>query len=92
MNNITNCPNCGGILERGGHCPYCGADINIVHDIIVSDRTMLGEDVELNLVMRHGKTVNILPLKGRISNITIRTEDFAMPDINVEFEGTIRKD
>ena len=91
MKQITNCPNCGGILERGGHCPYCGTDINIVHDINISDRTMMGEDVEINLVMRNGKNVSVLPLKGRVSNITIIADDYALPEINLEFEGTIRK-
>lgn len=92
----TNCPNCGAVLDKNGHCDYCGT--NVVHnlDIFYGTPFAYGSIVELNLNITdpHGNT-NTIPLRGSIGSVEL-TSNFCGFNNNTEveftFTGVIRED
>lgn len=74
MKPITNCPNCGGVLDNLGHCDYCGANVKIGTNAV--DIGQSGEcDITLNF--RRGNSVYIYPLRGAITKLTVPREPTA---------------
>lgn len=82
--NITNCRNCGGILDRYGHCPYCGTNYKKLNQIDIEDFELI--DIEIR-IKRNDNTF-ILPVRGHISEIEI-SQDTA--DISLFAKNTILK-
>lgn len=71
MKPMTNCPNCGGVLDDLGHCHYCGTNIKIGTNAVDIDQ--FGEcDITLNF--RKGNNVYIYPLRGTITEMQITNE------------------
>lgn len=65
----TNCPNCGGVLDNG-NCPYCGTKVRYANELDIE----CGDShrpVEVQLNIKRGDTVTILPLRGYISEVSI---------------------
>lgn len=63
---LTNCPNCGGVLDSLGHCHYCGTNAKIGTNVV--DIGQFGEcDITLNF--RKGDNVYIYPLRGTITEM-----------------------
>lgn len=81
---ITNCPNCGAPLNEFGHCDYCNTNIHIDRNISLDSK------MELTLISRQGTEIHILPLTGRISELTIQCEANTTPDVSFTFEGIIK--
>lgn len=61
----TNCPNCGGVLENG-KCPYCGTSVMMTNSVEVMDYGRC----DINLLIKKGNDVFILPLTGQIESVT----------------------
>ena len=69
---ITNCPNCAGVLIEG-KCPYCGTHVRYANELNI-EYGIKAEPIEVQLNIRQGDSVLILPLKGRITDITMSTD------------------
>lgn len=96
--DITNCSNCGGILDKYGHCNYCGTTYKRPNQVDIPEDTVT--DIELRF--QRGKEVFILPLTGRISSLEIipEYESYTMMNgmvckaklgttVNFEFNGSV---
>lgn len=65
----TNCPNCGGVLDKG-NCPYCGTKVRYANELDIECGNGY-QPVEVQLNIKQGDTVTILPLRGHISEVSI---------------------
>ena len=70
----TNCPNCGGVLNAG-NCPYCGTKVRYANEIDI-ERGNGYQPVEVQLNIRQGDTVTILPLRGHISEVSVTYDHY----------------
>lgn len=94
MTDITNCRNCGAPLTPQGKCLYCGTTYKRANVIDVPQ----GEPLDLELCVKQGDTVTIVPLRGRINSITFSRDSLDCmeicgtqrilysPTTNVEFD------
>ena len=64
----TNCPNCGAIVSESGKCAYCGTVIRIANQL---DITMTGAPVDIQINVRDGDKVIVIPFHGCLSSIDI---------------------
>lgn len=64
----TNCPNCGAIVSESGKCAYCGTVIRIANQL---DITMTGAPVDIQINVRDGDKVTIVPFHGYLSSIGV---------------------
>lgn len=100
--DITNCRNCGGELDRYGHCPYCGTNYKRLNQIDIKDF----ETTDIEIRVKRGDNTLILPLRGRISEIEVRNDSaeailmdgtimhrmVSSPSVRFEFDGVINND
>lgn len=79
----TNCPNCGAPLKRDGSCEYCGTIVKQTNelDIFYNGFSMDNIELTLNINDKENKTVFILPLIGKIDELTIHNETIDAVDI-----------
>lgn len=68
----TNCPNCGGVLSNG-LCPYCGTKVRYANEIDI-EGGFNNQPVEVQLNIKQGNSVLVLPLRGYISEVVMRTD------------------
>lgn len=70
----TNCPNCGAVLKNG-QCEYCGTKVQAANelDILCNGHSM--ENIELTLNIKQDGNIYVLPLIGRINDISIYSEE-----------------
>lgn len=62
---ITNCPNCGAVLNNG-KCAYCGTNVKLGNTIDVLENGTC----ELTLQIRKGNNIYVFPLVGHICSVT----------------------
>ena len=70
----TNCPNCGGVLNNG-NCPYCGTKVRYANELDIECGNC-HQPVEVQLNIKRGDTVTILPLRGYISEVSISHDHY----------------
>lgn len=69
----TNCPNCGAPLKNG-LCEYCGTKVQAANELDILYNGFSMENIELTLNIKQDKNIYVLPLVGRINDITIYNE------------------
>ena len=84
--NITNCPNCGAPLDITGRCKYCGTNVKIVNSLDFNNK-----QIELNILVRSGNDVVILPVVGRLNDLEIKAGYYQEAEIGFNFDGYIRQ-
>ena len=78
--NITNCSNCGGVLDRTGLCPYCGTTYKKINNIEQFIQTSNGKvtyssEIDINIsFVDQNNNVFILPVSGKFSDISINQD------------------
>ena len=79
MEQLTNCPNCGAILDDLGRCKFCGSKVYDFCDIDVSpinrNRTYIR--------IKTGKATVIAPIMTHSVSMELSVD--ALPTMNVEF-------
>ena len=83
---ITNCPNCGAPLDIIGRCKYCGTNVKIVNSLNIDNR-----QIELNILVKDGNDVVILPVVGRINDLQIKMGYQQEAEIDFNFDGYIKQ-
>lgn len=86
MKNITNCPNCGAPLDITGRCSYCGTNVKIAKTLDVTEMQ------DICLIMRNPKDykdVTVLPLRGRVSELTFKLTDNERAEVSYYFDGVV---
>ena len=81
----TNCPNCGGILSEG-RCPYCGTHVRYANEL---DIGFGRQPIEVQLNIKQGDSVLIMPLYGCITEISTTYNHLAEPEVQFVFNGII---
>ena len=76
---VTNCPNCGAPLSEDRHCNYCDTYIRDLNEL------NLNSLVDINLVMKQGKSTVVIPVRGYINDITILPQN----EIYSDFSGRV---
>ena len=90
---ITNCPNCGGVLDRTGNCGYCGTKVVPSLNIFNGNAFEYGSITELNINITdpYGKTFTI-PLRGSIGCVEVSMNSpYEEEEVEFTFTGRIRK-
>lgn len=88
---LTNCPNCNGVLNIDGRCPYCGTHVRYANELDIQANDMLtAKDVEIKInVTRGGETV-VFPFVGRLTDMTIsHGSRYSLPEVELSFYGTL---
>lgn len=90
---ITNCPNCGAVLDAAGHCAYCKTRVVPTLDIFNGNAFGYGSITELNINVMHpaGKFFTI-PLEGHIDSVEVSSSSFEENEVTFTFTGRIRND
>ena len=78
VRKLNNCPNCGGIIDDGGRCKYCGSKVYDFCDIDISGGTRTFIKMRIN-----NGDILVAPVYVRTATITIEPD--AVPSIGVDF-------
>ena len=81
MERLSNCPNCGGILDDFGKCQFCGSKIYDLCDIDV--RTKGGNKGKTYIRIRTDNQIILAPIRTNSVSITCSLDSF--PIMDVEF-------
>jgi hypothetical protein len=66
----TNCPNCGGELTSDGFCTYCNTKVRYANILEVDLGDYLMEPVEIEIKIKRGNELQIIPFKGHLVSYT----------------------
>lgn len=69
----TNCPNCGAPLKKG-QCEYCGTKVQAANELDILCNGFSMENIELTLNIKQDENIYVLPLVGRINDVSIYNE------------------
>lgn len=89
---ITNCPNCGAVLDAAGHCAYCKT--NVVPTLSIFNGNTFGYDriIELNINVTNPWGNNFtIPLRGSIDGVEVSLSPFEENEVEFTFRGRIRE-
>lgn len=92
MNKVlqTNCPNCGGELTSDGFCTYCNTKVRYANILEVNLGDYLMEPVEIEIKVKRGNELQIIPFKGHLVSYTANYESFCNEiGLDLNFSGTI---
>lgn len=90
---ITNCPNCGAVLDAAGRCAYCQTRVIPSLDIFNSNAFGYGSITELNInVMHPGGKFFTIPLEGHIESVEVTNKCCEENEVEFVFRGRIRND
>lgn len=89
---MTNCPNCGAVLDKAGNCGYCKTRVVPTLDIFNSNAFGYGSITELNINVMHpeGKFFTI-PLEGHIESVEVTLNTYEENEVEFTFRGRIRE-
>lgn len=90
---ITNCPNCGAVLDAAGRCAYCKTNVVPTLSIFNGDTFSYGSITELNINVTDpwGNTFTI-PLRGSIGCVEVSMNSpYEEEEVEFTFTGRIRK-
>lgn len=100
---VTNCPNCGGVLNEG-KCPYCDTQVRFANELDIKTENIYGEVVTISLNVKRGNKTIIYPFVGHLHEISIDSSDcfrrydsgasfitvrHSYPSARLVFEGTL---
>lgn len=94
---MTNCPNCGGVLDITGHCEYCNTNVTPSLNVLVGYGCKVVE-MNINILDSDGKQ-HLLPLEGYVNDMSFTSEPTSTTDYagntvmimnNTEVEFTFR--
>ena len=102
---MSNCPNCGGVLDESGYCPYCETKVRFANEIDITSGLFGSENVELMIHINQGDETILLPVIGKIRSINIITNPEygycadnkclcvipGLPEVDISFCGVITK-
>lgn len=91
---ITNCPNCGSVLNSTGKCYYCGTTVVPSLDVFRSNAFGYRSITELNInvIDSYGKAFTI-PLIGNIESVKVSMNSpYEENEIEFNFVGRIRNE
>lgn len=96
--DITNCRNCGAPLNENGYCGYCGTTFKRPNIMAIPEN----QTMDLELRFQKGNEIFILPLRGSISSLGMKTNYYdcstmdgtemrykSSTEVEFEFEGVI---
>lgn len=80
---LTNCPNCGGVLESNGYCPYCCTKVRYANEVDIegSGGFNFHDQIELMFRVKRGDEIVIFPVVGYFDEITMRPEIDSFYDV-----------
>lgn len=80
---LTNCPNCGGVLESNGYCPYCCTKVRYANEVDIEGRGGFNfhDQVELMFRVKKGDETVIFPVVGYFDTITMRPDHMGITDV-----------
>ena len=98
----TNCPNCGGELTSDGFCTYCNTKVRYANILEVDLDDYLMEPIEIEIKIKRGNELQIIPFKGHLVSYTANYESvccdygnigrkFSRNEIGIDlnFSGTV---
>lgn len=89
---MSNCPNCGGVLDRAGHCGYCGTNVVPNLNIFSGNAFSYGSITELNInVTDPWGTTFTIPLRGSIDGVEVKMDMGMDTEVEFTFTGRIRE-
>ena len=97
---ITNCPNCGGVLNDG-KCPYCDTQVRFANELDIQANDLYGSRVEISLNVKNGNETIVYPFVGYLHEASIdysdcyhhsgcRTIRCGYPSARLVFEGIMQ--
>lgn len=100
---VTNCPNCGGVLNEG-KCPYCDTQVRFANELDIKANDISRSRVQISLNVKRGNETIIFPFVGYLHEInidhsdcfrhydsgaSIKTVRCSYPSARLVFEGTL---
>lgn len=90
---ITNCPNCGAVLDAAGHCAYCKTNVVPTLSIFNGDAFGYGSIIELNINVTDpwGNSFTI-PLRGSIGSVEVSSNEYEENEVEFTFTGRVKNE
>lgn len=89
---VTNCPNCGGVLDAAGHCEYCKTNVVPTLSIFNGNTFGYGSITELNINVMDPWGNNLtIPLRGSIDCVEVSLCSYEENEVTFTFTGRIRE-
>lgn len=89
---MTNCPNCGAVLDKAGHCAYCKTNVVQTLSIFNGDTFGYGSITELNINVMDPWGNNLtIPLRGSIYGVEVSLGVYEENEVEFTFRGRIRE-
>ena len=80
IEQLENCPNCGGILDEAGRCKFCGSKVYDFLNISFSDPHAYSSKTYIRIKTHEGKII-LAPVVVRDCSMTIRSDlDYLLPE------------
>lgn len=80
IEQLENCPNCGGILDEAGRCKFCGTKVYDFLNIAFSDPHAYSSKTYIRIKTREGK-IMVAPVVVRDCTMTMRSDiDYLLPE------------
>lgn len=100
MNNLHNCPNCGGYLNDHGRCEFCGSKVYDFCDIDLSSK-FAEKPIPTYLRMKTSEGIWVVPVMADICSVHLGIDSYtpsslgygyfkssAYPEIELHFIAT----
>ena len=80
IEQLKNCPNCGGILDEAGRCKFCGSKVYDFLNISFSDPHAYSSKTYIRIKTHEGK-IMVAPVVVRDCSMTMRSNiDYILPE------------
>lgn len=86
---LTNCPNCAGVLNSDGSCPYCKTKVRYTNELDIQADRLCGEQVELLINIKRGDETIMYPFIGYLDSMEMRYGFHEVPLVQLIFNGTL---
>ena len=75
IEQLENCPNCGGVLDEAGRCKFCGSKVYDFLNISFDDPRS-SSYAKTYIRLKVGNRIGILPVYPQNANYTIRNNAY----------------
>ena len=83
IEQLKNCPQCGGILNEAGRCEFCGSK---VYDFLSIDFGPNGKrSAKTYIRIRTGKQIMLAPILVNNVTVTMSSDPHEIPEIDASF-------
>lgn len=89
IEQLNNCPNCGGRLNEAGRCVFCGSKVYDFAVVDFSGRNRGGPSAPLYIRIKTDNGVLLAPVRAMAAELTMSVDCCPTLDIHCRVEGEV---